>query len=763
MTHGSDRERLSELSAAILRMSASLEVESVLQETVDGACLLTDARHGVITTVDDSGQPRDFVTSGISDDVRNVMLAWSDGPRLFEILRDIDEPLTHPSLPRYVDSLGLSPLPIDVGTFQLTPLRHRGALVGGFFMVAKRGEFSSADSEVLVLLASQAAAAIENARIYRDVKRARADLETLVETSPVGVVVLDVETGTPTSVNATANRIVADLDAPTIDADYLKTTKCRCSDGRTFTMEELSRANLMRAEEVEISNAAGKSVRTLLNVTPILSLDGVAHTVVVTMQDLAPFEALERDRTDFLTMVSHELRAPLAAVKGSAATVLDTSRTFETTEVRQFFRIVEEQADRMDRLISDLLEAGRLATGTLPVSPQSTSVLELLEQARRTFLTGDAAHDVVIDLPPDLPMVMADAFRINQVLDNLLVNAARYAPTSTPIRISASLDNDFVHISVRDEGASLDPTRLSRMFDRYSGQGHAPDGSGLGLVICRGLVEAHGGRIQAQNPAEGRGTQITFTVPIAELERGNSGFEIESSNERPKSTVLVLDDDPHTLRFVKDALNSAGYASIVTGEPDDVPELLRTHLPQLVVLDLVLPGTDGIQLMRDVSELADLPVIFVSAYGRGDAIAQALEAGAADYIVKPFSAAELIARVRAALRRHHGLEPFVLGALKIDYEQRRVSIEGNEVSLTVTEYEVLKVLSVNAGRVISYDGLTHQVWRNPEETSESTVRGLIKRLRRKLGDPANNPRYILNARGVGYRLPPQNEDQSLLN
>ena len=759
MTDSSDRKRLSELSAAILRMTASLDVATVLQEAVDGARSITGARHGLFVTLDELGEPRDIVTSGISDEVRSGMLAWKDGPRFFEHVRDIDVPLAHESLPQYIDSLGLSPLPIDFGTFQFTPLRHRGVPVSGFFMVAKEGAFEDADSEVLALLASQAAAAIENARIHRDVQRARTDLETLVETSPVGVVVFDVGTGLPTSVNATAKRIVSDLDASVLNEDYLKRISCRRSDGRTFTMDELPNAEPMRAEEVEISSATGQSTRTLLNVAPIRLKDGSTHTVVVTMQDLAPFEALERDRTEFMTMVSHELRAPLAAVKGSAVTVLGASRTLEPTEVRQFFRIVEDQADRMDVLINDLLDAGRLAMGTLSVSPVPTSVLELVEQARRAFIGGIGAHEVVIDLQPDIPLVMADAFRIGQVFDNLLTNAARYAPESTPIHISGSLGDGVVNLSVRDEGTSLEPRRLARMFDRYSGQGQAPDGAGLGLVICRGLVEAHGGRIQATKPDEGQGTQIEFSLPVSEPAHGASSAIHESTSLQTSNTVLVVDDDPQSLRFIRDALSSAGYSCVVTSEPNDVHELLRTRQPQLVLLDLVLPGTDGIQLMGDVGELADLPVILVSAYGRGDTIAQALEAGAADYIVKPFSAAELIARVRAALRKHQGLQPFVLGDLKIDYERRNVSVAGNDVSLTVTEYEVLRVLSTNAGRVMSYDALTNQVWRNPDETTTTTVRGLIKRLRRKIHDSANNPRYILNARGVGYRIPDPSDDE----
>ena len=168
----------------------------------------------------------------------------------------------------------------------------------------------------------------------------------------------------------------------------------------------------------------------------------------------------------------------------------------------------------------------------------------------------------------------------------------------------------------------------------------------------------------------------------------------------------------------------------------------------------MLPGTDGIELMEQVSGLAELPVIFTSEYGRDETIARALDAGAADYIVKPFSPTELAARVRATLRRHAGPERFVLRDLSIDYERRRVTLAGRAVELTATEYEVLRVLSANAGRTLTYHSLLRQAWlRYPDRPSPEIVRALVKRLRSKLGEKAGSPAYILNERQVGYRMP----------
>ena len=202
-------------------------------------------------------------------------------------------------------------------------------------------------------------------------------------------------------------------------------------------------------------------------------------------------------------------------------------------------------------------------------------------------------------------------------------------------------------------------------------------------------MEAHGGRIRAESGGPGRGTTITFTLPAAGEDRAASAPASASRDGRGGTSILVVDDDPHALRQMRDALAAAGYEPATAAGPGEVARLVETRRPALVVLDLMLPGTDGIELMRTLPALADLPVIFVSAYGRGETIARALEAGAADYIVKPFSPAELVARVGVALKRRAPPAAFVLGDLAIDRATRRVTVAGRAVRLTATEYKIL--------------------------------------------------------------------------
>ena len=755
----------SSLAAAMVRISASLDLETVLREVIESARALTGARHGGIVTIDETGTPVDFVTSGYTEQERQRLVEWPEGPRLFEHFRVVQGPLRLTDVPAYVRALGFSSDRVPATrTFLGTPMRHRGVHVGNFYLVNKEGgqEFTGADEEILLLFAMQAAAAVAHARAYRDERRARADLEALVETSPVGVVVFDAGTGHPLSFNREAQRIVEALRTPGRPVeDLMQTMTCRFADGREVALAEfplalqLSSAETIRAEEMVLSVPDGRHVSTLINATPIHAEDGAVVSVVVTLQDLAPLEELERMRAEFLGMVSHELRAPLTSIKGSAATVLGTSRVLDPAEVRQFFRIIDEQANHMDGLIGDLLDAGRIEAGTLSVSLESSEVAALVDQARNTFLSGGGQHRVLIDLPPDLPRVLADRQRIVQVLNNLLSNAARHVPETSPIRIAAAPEGANVTVSVSDEGRGVAPDRLPSLFRKYSADGKRDVGGGLGLAICKGLVEAHGGRIRAESGGVGLGMRVTFTLPVAETADDHAGAlrpgSLRDGGERTR--ILVVDDDPQTLRYVRDTLTEAGYAALVTGDYGELAHIIETEQPHLVLLDLVLPGTDGIQLMQHVPELTDRPVIFISGYGHDDTIARAFEAGAEDYIVKPFSPTELTARVRAALRRRTEPAPFVLGELTIDYTQRRVSVAGRIVELTATEYELLRVLSLGAGRVFSHDSLLRQVWAGRASGEpKKLVRAFIKKLRRKLGDDATAPAYICNEHGVGYRM-----------
>ena len=752
------------LSAAILRVSGTLDLDAVLREVVDSARALTGARLGAIVIVDEAGKPTAYHFSGLAPGEEPRLLAWPDNARFLEHMRGLPGPLRLADLAGYVVGLGMAPTAALSRTFQGMPMRHGGVDAGIFFLAEKADgrEFDDSDEAVLSVFAAQAAAAVANARAHRAERRARADLEALVETSPVGVVRFDATTGDLLSLNREARRIVEGLRTPGHPTEQLlEVITCRRADGREWSLAEFPLARqfaspeTVRAEEVVLSVPDGRRVRALVNVTPVPAGDGGAGSVVATLQDLAPLDEIDRMRTEFLALVGHELRQPLAAIKGSAAALLEAEEGLDPAEAREFHRIVADQADHMRALVADLLDAGRIDAGEMSVAPEPADVATLVERARTAFLGAGAGHAVQVDLPADLPAVMADRRRVAQVLANLLANAARNSPESAPIRITAARHGGHVEVSVADRGQGIALDRLPHLFRKHGGDAGTA-GYGLGLAVSKGLVEAHGGRIRAQSDGPGRGATLTFTLPAAPdaVERRRAADTPDGAERDDKlARVLVVDDDPNTLRFARDALSAAGFLPVVTGGHADLVPIIRREKPRLVLLDLMLPGADGIELMRTVPELADVPVIFISGYGRDETVARALESGAVDYLVKPFSPTELAARVRAALRRADDPETFRLGELQIDYASRRASVAGREVELTATEFQLLRMLSLNAGRVVPGDVLLRRIW--PERRREGTnvVRTFVATLRHKLGDNAANPAWIFNERGVGYRMP----------
>ncbi len=363
---------------------------------------------------------------------------------------------------------------------------------------------------------------------------------------------------------------------------------------------------------------------------------------------------------------------------------------------------------------------------------------------------------------------MADRWRVVQVLGNLLSNAARHAKESTVIKVAVVREDIYVAFSVADEGIGIPSERLPHLFRKFlriepEGEG---GGTGLGLAICKGIVEAHGGRIWAESDGPGLGARFTFTLPTAGEAAGDvAGNRPSLSTRDPRRAagatservrVLAVDDDPRDLLYVRDTLVKSGYTPIVTGDPGEVLRLMDEERPGLVLLDLMLPGADGIELMKDILAMADVPVIFLSAYGQEELVVKAFDMGAADYVVKPFSPSELAARIRAALRKlavSEPPEPFVLGDLTINYGDRAVTLAGRSVELRAIEYRLLTALSVNGGRVVTYEQLLQRVWGDRDSGDLRPMRTVIKKLRRKLDDDAGHPTYIFTEPRVGYRMP----------
>jgi DNA-binding response OmpR family regulator len=230
--------------------------------------------------------------------------------------------------------------------------------------------------------------------------------------------------------------------------------------------------------------------------------------------------------------------------------------------------------------------------------------------------------------------------------------------------------------------------------------------------------------------------------------------------ETSHGTVLVVDDEPTILDVVGRYMEHAGYETLRAADGPEALRLAAEHPPDLVVLDLMLPGIDGIEVMRQLHERPGprIAVILLTARGEESDRLVGLRQGADDYVVKPFSPAELVARVGAVLRRvsppDEEAPPLEHGSLRVEPATRRAFVDGEELTLTMREFDLLAYLAMHPGRVYSRDQLMEAVWGEPFFEDTSTVTVHVRRLRAKLGDDPAEPRFIETVWGVGYRLRP---------
>jgi signal transduction histidine kinase len=234
---------------------------------------------------------------------------------------------------------------------------------------------------------------------------------------------------------------------------------------------------------------------------------------------VATLKELDRMKTELLSTVSHELRTPLGSIKGYATTLLTHGSKLRKEEQREFLEIIDSEADRLRELIENLLDLSRLEAGVLRIDMEPVHLASVAQEVTRKVQLATPNHELALDWPATSdPWVNADRRRIYQVIQNLLTNAVKYAPDGGCITLSACCDRRDLVVSVADQGLGMPTQELDRIFDRFH-RVHGEDsrrigGTGLGLAICKGLVEAHGGRIWAESEGAGKGSTFKFALPL---------------------------------------------------------------------------------------------------------------------------------------------------------------------------------------------------------------------------------------------------------
>lgn len=370
----------------------------------------------------------------------------------------------------------------------------------------------------------------------------------------------------------------------------------------------------------------------------------------------------DRRKDRFLATLAHELRNPLAPIRQAAA--LARLESVAPAQVRWSVEVIDRQATKMALLLDDLLDVSRITRGRLDLHPRHVDAAEVINSAIETVspLLDERRQDLRIEFPPDPIWLNADPLRLSQVIANLLTNAARYSEPGSKIRVVASRQGSGAQLSVSDEGIGIPADQLDVVFEMF-GQGSAgadrrQGGLGVGLALARGLVELHGGSLEARSEGPGRGAEFVVRLPVAaRLDPPSLAQTALPRPAEPAERILVVDDNIDAADSLAAVLRVRGHeVRTAYGGQSGLDEASQFR-PDLVLLDLGMPHMDGFEVARRIRLLergAEITLVAVSGWGQPADGERAKAAGFDFHLTKPMEEAQLQPAFVEARRRRSG-------------------------------------------------------------------------------------------------------------
>ena len=510
------REYLLEITRAI---TEELDLEKVLSLVVRLSTELLSGHAGLIALRQETGGWYVAASTGI-----NPTLLRQLGPLLADIPDQKDParfelPEVNRRLQRMTEAASLGLL-TGVGL----PMVTRSEVVGVIFVFRSyRGVFSADDRNLLSGFASQAAIAVQNASLYRDVTQQRQHLASVLESSADGIFILD-PAHKVIGFNRACARLTGTPAEKAIGQEHSRVIQwARRTHGTPLEDAEASgwpltpQATLYVEGDLRRQDGATTSVG--ITYAQTTSGDGRLLGIVGNVRDITRFREAEELKSTFISIISHELRTPVALIKGYVGTLRREDASWEPAVVRQSLAVIEDEADRLATLIDDLLDASRLQAGALRLKRTELALDQLVASAAERFQTQSERHRFVVQFPPSFPVVIADEDRIAQVVNNLLSNAVKYSPEGGTINITGQARTDDILVCISDEGPGISRQDAPYVFDRFyraSDAARTTKGTGLGLYLAKAVVEAHGGQIWVDE-SSAKGARICFSLPRAPI------------------------------------------------------------------------------------------------------------------------------------------------------------------------------------------------------------------------------------------------------
>lgn len=509
------REYLLEISRA---MTSRLDLRSLLRLILTSAADLVRAEAGLIALR--SGQSTDLAIHASYGLPAALLGRFAPLLTDFPLQTDQARPGITPDLQTRLNLVARA-IRLPLTQVVALPLLTQERLLGLIYLFrGGSSAFTPNDEDVLASFADQAAIAVRNAQLYQQVSAEKRQLNAIIEHSADGVMILDPElriqvfnralsqmTGWP------AERAIGRPCYEVLALERVTGQDLCSAEPGTVAFSE---GTPLQAEGM-LRRPGGSRVSVSVTYSPLHDDEGRLSAVIVNVVDITRFREAEEMKSTFVSVISHELKTPVALIKGYAGTLAREDAQWDAATLREGLTVIGEESDRLNALINNLLDASRIQAGGFKLDRSDVALPALAASVVESFRLQTDAHQFVLDFPPDFPPVFADEERLRQVFNNLLSNAIKYAPAGGEVRVGGWRKGDTVTVYVADQGIGIPLAEQDKLFQRFyrvdSSLRRSTQGAGLGLFLCRSIVEAHGGRIWLRSEP-GKGTTVFFTLPL---------------------------------------------------------------------------------------------------------------------------------------------------------------------------------------------------------------------------------------------------------
>ena len=671
-----ERRRAEEQQALLDTMqdlAGQLELSKVLQRVLERAVGLLSVTGGELATFDEAKGDLVIVAShDMGTDAVGTRVTLGDGA-----MGRVAQTRESLIIPHYQDWEGRSSQygQTTVQSVMAAPLMIGARLVGTIASVhSDPGRvFGSEDLRLLELFAPQAAIAIENARLFTQAQHQQQYFSELVANSPVAIVTLDRDHNV-VSCNPAFLVLYGYAQAEVIgrQLDELITAESDRAEAVRYTTQALDSQPVRaiarrRRKDGSMVDVEVLGVPVVVD-GELVGLMALYHDVTALLQARRDAESANSAKSDFLANMSHELRTPLNAIIGYSEMLEEDAVDREATEAVTDLRRIRAAGHHLLALINDVLDLSKIEAGKMDLHLESFDLRSAIDAVASTVspLIEKNGNVLAVALDGDLGTIHADVTRVRQVLFNLLSNASKFTERGTITLAGARRADgnaEWIELTVRDTGIGMTPEQLGRLFNAFAqaetSTAKKYGGTGLGLVISRMFCEMMGGTITVTSEA-GVGTAFTVRLPVEVADPSAAPIPVVASEGKGAAgTVLVIDDDPATRDLLGRMLARDGYRVLQAANGAAGLALARTHRPDVITLDVVMPGLDGwevLSALKEDPEVAAIPVVMLTIT---DDRNLGFSLGASEYLTKPIERERLVS-VLSRYRRTPGASVLIV-------------------------------------------------------------------------------------------------------